>query len=107
MVEPAGGGLGGDAGLGEETEGGLGELGRAGVRIFGTVVVGGKAAEVVDEGGRGGGVDREGGGGAFPVGGEDKNSLEFYCGGYFAAKGGESGVGRVGGVVLDVWLGFC
>ena len=39
VVEPAGGGLGGDACVGEETEGGLGELRRAGMRIFGAVVV--------------------------------------------------------------------
>lgn len=39
VVEAACGGLGGDACVGEETEGGLGELGRAGVREFSAVVV--------------------------------------------------------------------
>lgn len=95
VVKTPCGGLGGDACVGEETEGGLGELGGAGMWIFGAVVVGGKAAEVVDEGCRGGGVDGEGGGSAFPVSGEDKDGLRFYCACYFPAKGGEPGVRRV------------
>lgn len=51
VVEASCGGLGGDACVGEEAESGLGELGRAGVRVFGAVVVGGETAEVVYEGG--------------------------------------------------------
>lgn len=75
------------------------------MREGGAVVVGWEAGEVVDEGGGGCGVNGDGGGGSFPVGGEDQDGFGFYGGGYLAADGGELAVSGMGCVIHDVWLG--